>query len=662
MNLYPHNQQAYEAIMKCYSEGKRKAAVVHATGTGKSYIIGAVSAHFDKVIVIAPNHFVLNEARKVCKDNVEFKTYASVMYDEEPRSDYDLIVLDEFHRSGAEKWGVGVSNLIDANPNAKLLGTSATHIRYLDHERNMADEMFDENVVSYLSLKDAIDKGILPNPTYVSSVYSLTDDVAKRKQRILSCKKTDEWKEEKIRHLKGLASNWDNADGVPRIIRKYFDKDMQRVIVFCAKVSKASQARKWLGKWFGLAGFKRIRFYNIDYTEQRLVQEMSDFQEPVEDGCLKVAISVNMLNEGVHIPRVDGIIMLRSTMSRNIIEQQIGRCLTADNKHRTPVVIDLVNNMDRIKYDTPEFTGEWDGASSTASSNKKSDSFPFTVIDECRDIRAFFMQLDEDLDCSCLQYYFEACKTFYAENGRLPNRKDNKQLGQFLNNLRIKHRYFNSQYKQYVIDELTAMGYSLEIRDSIGYEELNDRIRKYVSDHGYRPCNDCSEGQFLYNRIKKMRHRGLKQGWTSEQVQSTLNYLDSIPSRSQVEFQQKYDFVKKVLPTIEWFSSDYKDVDKNRCQQIVSKVQRRKFTWDEEMYDKFNDLITSNPRPNKSDLNKDRVLDFVKKNNRLPLSRHESTPEQRKEHIIYRYFRRLYLKGDKDILRITEQYGYNKKN
>lgn len=396
MQLYPHNQYAYEAVMKHYSEGNRKAAVVHATGTGKSYIIAAVAENFNKVLVVAPNNFVLDETRKICNAGCEFRTYASVMYDQGNENEYDLIVLDEFHRSGAEKWGQGIQSLLAANPNAKLLGTSATHIRYLDDARNMADEIFDGNVVSYLPLRTAIEQGILPEPIYVSSVYSLHDDTEKRTKRIMECSKSEEWKAGNIRQLKGISNNWDNADGVPRIIKKYFDKDVQRIIVFCAKVNKASSARKWLGKWFGLAGFQKIRFYNIDYKEQRLEQEMADFQKPCEDGQLKVAISVNMLNEGVHIPRVDGVIMLRSTISRIIIEQQIGRCLTTNNRHRTPVVLDLVNNMDSIKYDECLFSGEWNGKNKSSES-QEGNGFPFKVIDECRDIRIFLQQLDQEI-------------------------------------------------------------------------------------------------------------------------------------------------------------------------------------------------------------------------------------------------------------------------
>lgn len=394
--LFPHNQEAYERVMSHFEEGSMRAAVVHVTGTGKSYIIGAVTRHFDRVLVIAPNNFVLEETRKVCKSGTEFRTYASVMYDETSTERYDLIVLDEFHRAGAEKWGEGVQRLLSMNPQAKLLGTSATHIRYLDGQRNMADELFDGQVVSHLPLKEALDRGILPTPTYVSSIYTMDDTAKAMQSRIRRSIGEDSLKEEQLRRLDGIAHNWDNAGGVPQIIRKYISHDMQRIIVFCSKIKRAAEARQLLSKWFGLAGFNRVRYYNIDYKEKRLEQEMQDFQSPMGEYDLKVAISVNMLNEGVHIPHVDGVIMLRSTISRIIIEQQVGRCLTSENTGITPVVLDLVNNMDLIRYDEmPEF-GEWNGERS-GDDKEKDRGFPFRVIDECRDLRVLLAQLDGEL-------------------------------------------------------------------------------------------------------------------------------------------------------------------------------------------------------------------------------------------------------------------------
>ena len=417
--LLPHNQEAFQKVMEHFHSNNR-AAVVHATGTGKSFIIAAVASRFaGRVVIVAPNTFVLDETRKLCGGKVDFRTYASVMYDESPASDYELIVLDEFHRAGAEEWGKGVDRLLAANPDAKVLGTSATAIRYLDGQRNMSDELFDGNVVSSLPLREAIDRGIIPEPTYVASLYAFDDTYAAVKSQIMaSNKKSEEEKMKAMRTLDGIAHNWENAHGVGLIMRKYLDKDIKRIIVFCSKVARAAKARKILGPWLASAGYKHIRFYNIDYKEKRLKKEMEDFQNDNFDG-VKVAISVNMLNEGVHIPNVDAVIMMRSTISPNIIMQQIGRCLTAKKTGHKPVIIDLVNNMDTLGL-----LNLWSFSESKASSGEPTDDcsmnkgLPFHVIDECRDIRTFLTQVQTEFDV--VTDFYPIFWEFVGTHGRLP--------------------------------------------------------------------------------------------------------------------------------------------------------------------------------------------------------------------------------------------------
>lgn len=48
-----------------------------------------------------------------------------------------------------------------------MLGLSATHIRYLDNQRDMADELFDGCIASKMTLGEAIGRGILPTPKHV---------------------------------------------------------------------------------------------------------------------------------------------------------------------------------------------------------------------------------------------------------------------------------------------------------------------------------------------------------------------------------------------------------------------------------------------------------------------------------------------------------------
>ena len=57
-NLLPHNKTAYKKVMKAF-ETADKTCVIHPTGTGKSYLIAAVSESYKKVLILAPNIFVL---------------------------------------------------------------------------------------------------------------------------------------------------------------------------------------------------------------------------------------------------------------------------------------------------------------------------------------------------------------------------------------------------------------------------------------------------------------------------------------------------------------------------------------------------------------------------------------------------------------------------
>lgn len=247
LHLLPHNRKAYEKVMDHF-ENHQRAAIVHATGTGKSYCIAAIASHFSKVLVMAPNNFVLNETQKVCNDAVEFRTYASTIYDEDTSTGYDLIVLDEFHRAGAPEWGNGVKRIIASNPLAKILGTSATHIRYLDHERDMAEELFDGNIISHLSLGRALNLKILPTPIYVSSLYSAEETIEKAKGAIRTSKYMEDGEKKTYLHrLAGISRSWSESHGVPPIIKNISAQMSSELLSFALRLPKRLKPENFLG-------------------------------------------------------------------------------------------------------------------------------------------------------------------------------------------------------------------------------------------------------------------------------------------------------------------------------------------------------------------------------------------------------------------------------
>ena len=171
ISLYPHNQAAYVSAVTMLSEHK-KAAIIHPTGTGKSFIAFKLCAdNPDKRICwLSPSEYIfrtqLENLQKASggyvPENIAFFTYAKLMNmsdDEIKDVRPDYIILDEFHRCGAEMWGIGVQTLLSRYPESPILGLSATAIRYLDNQRDMSDELFSGNVASEMTLGEAIVRG-----------------------------------------------------------------------------------------------------------------------------------------------------------------------------------------------------------------------------------------------------------------------------------------------------------------------------------------------------------------------------------------------------------------------------------------------------------------------------------------------------------------------
>ena len=164
IELYEHNEKAYRAVRKMLDE-KGLAAVVHPTGTGKSFIAFKLCEDEpDKTICwLGPSEYIFKTQLENLKaagggepKNIEFYTYAKLMnMGEREIADIqpDVIVFDEFHRAGAAQWSLGVERLRRMYPNAPMLGLSATAVRYLDNKRDLCDELFSGCVAVFVKRK-----------------------------------------------------------------------------------------------------------------------------------------------------------------------------------------------------------------------------------------------------------------------------------------------------------------------------------------------------------------------------------------------------------------------------------------------------------------------------------------------------------------------------
>lgn len=174
MLLHKHNQETYTNMVEMF-QIENRVCCVQPTGTGKSFLmLQLISDNPDKQFLIAsPSTYIFSQIQThaenyhISLDNCAYMTYSKLASLEEEafqELECDYIILDEMHRCGAAEWSKGVEGLLSAKQDAKVHGTSATPIRYLDASRNMAEELFDGHYAVNMSLAEAIRRKILPLP------------------------------------------------------------------------------------------------------------------------------------------------------------------------------------------------------------------------------------------------------------------------------------------------------------------------------------------------------------------------------------------------------------------------------------------------------------------------------------------------------------------
>lgn len=356
IKLYEHNQKAYDALLDMLGERDR-ACVIKPTGTGKFVIIAKmVQDNPDKrFLLLGTNDYMFNDqmanlteiAPGFTPENLQFMTYSAAMMAArrgEEISSYDVVVADEFHHCGAEEWGKGVTHILDANESAKVVGFSATPIRYSDGGRNMADEMFDGNVAYSMELEEAWLRGILPIPKYVTAFYEAPKELGRLAKSIDGIK--DEMVMKRFqKKYENLRRSLTEAGGVREAIAKHLKKRDAKVIVFCPRVAKLREFMLLRREWFGAVN-SEIHAYKTVSADPYGSEDFQAFKDDKSD-ALKVLYCVNQLNEAVHVKGVDAIVMVRPTKSPTVFYQQLGRVLSSGG-NRTPLVFDFCNNFGSI--------------------------------------------------------------------------------------------------------------------------------------------------------------------------------------------------------------------------------------------------------------------------------------------------------------------------
>ena len=262
IQLYPHNRMALENLKAMLQQSSR-AAVIQPTGTGKSFVALAMMEDFrdEAFLYLSPSNHIFNQLCRHADDpavleHTRAMTYQKLCLVENSaleRMKYDFIILDEFHRCGAQEWGQGVRRLLSRQKAARVIGFTATPIRYLDRSgvRDMAEELFGNCIANYYSLRQAMDDHILPAPRYVLGDIQMHEKLAAREAAVNQIQMSGKERAAADRLLKELRRNMAQAIGVDEIFRDNLPGPAAKLIVFCRNLDHIEQARQDMRRWLG---------------------------------------------------------------------------------------------------------------------------------------------------------------------------------------------------------------------------------------------------------------------------------------------------------------------------------------------------------------------------------------------------------------------------
>lgn len=338
--------EALCALEDTRAEGAKRALVQAATGVGKTYLAAFDSKSYERVLFVAHREEILKQAavsfrnvrnsedygfftgeEKSTDKSVIFASVATLGRSEYLSEKYfapdyfQYLVIDEFHHAVNEQY----QRIVKYFKPQFLLGLTATPERM--DGRNIY-EICDYNVPYEISLKDAINKGMLV-PFHYYGIYDDTDYSGLHLIR-------GRYDEKELNET--YIGNVHRHDLIYKYYCKYGSK---KALGFCCSRAHAEE----MAKEFCERGIPSVAVYsnaNGTYSEER-----GKAIEKLKSGEIRVIFSVDMFNEGVDITSVDMVMFLRPTESPIVFLQQLGRGLRRSKGKEYLNVLDFIGNYEK---------------------------------------------------------------------------------------------------------------------------------------------------------------------------------------------------------------------------------------------------------------------------------------------------------------------------
>ena len=337
----PHRiqQEALEALVRTRAAGNTAGLVVLATGLGKTWLSAFDTAQgdFRRVLFVAHREEILNQALETFRRIRPDARLGRFTGDEKDRKadvlfasiqtlgrmphlrtfapgDFDYIIVDEFHHAAARTY----RNLINYFEPKFLLGLTATP------ERTDGGDLLSlcqGNLVYRCDLFQGIDSQLLSPFKY----FGVPDTVDYRNIPWRSSRFDPELLDQALAtetRAKNALDEW----------RKYGGK---RTLAFCCSTRHADHT----AEFFQRHGVRAVAVHSGPGSAPRAIS-----LEQLEEGKIDVLCAVDMFNEGVDIPNIDTVLMLRPTESAILWTQQVGRGLRRAERKPHLTVIDYIGN------------------------------------------------------------------------------------------------------------------------------------------------------------------------------------------------------------------------------------------------------------------------------------------------------------------------------
>ncbi len=341
LKIVPNKMQqaALEQIEAVRAAGKDKGLIISATGTGKTYLSAFDVRRFGpkRMLFIVHREQILNKAKsdfkrilggmdedfgilsgsnKQTNAKYLFATIQTISKEETLRQfdpqEFDYVLIDEVHKAGAESY----RRVIDYFKPQFFMGMTATPERTDDFN---IYELFDYNIAYEIRLQEALEEDML-SPFHYFGVTDLDINGENVDDATILTKLVNE---ERVNHI------------IDKVEYYGFSGETVKGLIFCSRKKEAKELSKALND----KGLRTVALTGDDSQEDRAYQV-----NQLENGHLDYILTVDIFNEGIDIPCINQVVMLRQTQSSIIFIQQLGRGLRKHESKDFVTIIDFIGN------------------------------------------------------------------------------------------------------------------------------------------------------------------------------------------------------------------------------------------------------------------------------------------------------------------------------